>query len=189
MPRQYTRVPLADRFWPKVARIDDLQSCWDWTASTQAHGYGQIWSGDERRYAVCASIIAWELASGERVPDGLDVCHTCDRPICVRNDGEGIYVVNGIEYQRRGHLYVAPDLGNMKDASDKGRLRNPAIYQPERLQRGEGRYNAKMTADTVREIRRMRAAGQQRSLIAATLSIHISAVDNVLSGKRWKHVI
>lgn len=189
MPRQYIRVPIAERFWPKVARVDDPLSCWDWTASTQAHGYGQIWAGDERNRAERTNVIAWELATGERVPEGLDVCHTCDRPICVRNDDQGFYVVDGIEYPRWGHLYVAPDVGNMRDASEKGRLRNPAVYQPERLQRGARRYNAKMTADTVRKIRRLYANGRRKTEIATALGIHFSAVDNVLRGLRWKHVV
>ena len=50
----------------------------------------------------------WIIKNGS-VPDGQDVCHTCDTPRCVRID----------------HLFLGPALVNMHDMIAKGRARHP----------------------------------------------------------------
>lgn len=60
-----------DYFWAKVEEGPD---CWIWKGSKTRNGYG--------KYTVIAHKIAYELAKG-RVPDGLDILHSCDNPLCV----------------------------------------------------------------------------------------------------------
>ena len=100
MPREYTRRPLADRFWEKVEKTE---TCWLWTANTVRGGYGQITLGWKEGKGL-SHHVAWFLAHGEW-PSFLR--HTCDTPACVRLD----------------HLVPSNALDNMQDKHAKGRQR------------------------------------------------------------------
>lgn len=113
--RRQTR-PIADRLWARVTKSAD---CWAWTGSTDRKGYGHIGRGHRKTPAVHR--VAWELATGHPISPDLWVLHVCDNPPCVRNDDIGIYVVRGVEYPRRGHLFLADHDVNMADMADKGR--------------------------------------------------------------------
>lgn len=69
----------SDRFWSKV---DKSGTCWLWTASIRATGYGQFRVGKRTRDA---HRVAWELTNGS-VPDGLQLDHLCRNRACVRPD-------------------------------------------------------------------------------------------------------
>ncbi len=90
--------PLAERFWRKVDKSGD---CWLWTGSKNSKGYGNIGvDGKTRR----AHRIAWELENGP-IPDGVEVCHSCDNPSCVRVS----------------HLFLGAPSENTADMWNKGR--------------------------------------------------------------------
>ena len=128
--------PLETAFGRRVARVDG-PGCWLWTGSINyaRMGYGEL-GHRGRRYR--AHRLAYILAAGP-IPQTLMVCHTCDTPACVRNDKPGVYVVNGVEYPRWGHLYLAPRQANMDDMVAKGRSpvgeRNVARFAPELVRR------------------------------------------------------
>jgi hypothetical protein len=102
MPRnRWPSRPLEDRFWEKVRKGPD---CWVWVGAVSAPGqHGRIWVAEERR-KVIASRVSWTMHNGP-IPDGMEVCHRCDNPPCVRPD----------------HLFLGTHRANMRDASDKGR--------------------------------------------------------------------
>jgi hypothetical protein len=110
-------------FWAKVERVA-LDGCWPWIGARNKQGYGVFWArnADDRRVMAAAHRVAWELASGQPVPDGMVVMHTCDRPACVRNDEIGTYLVNGKLLARFGHLVLGTAADNAADAAAKGRL-------------------------------------------------------------------
>lgn len=96
------------RFWAKVERGT---GCWLWTAalhvSKRSEAYGQVYyKGRPRR----AHIVSWAIAHNGLIPT-LSVLHHCDTPLCVRPD----------------HLFLGTQADNMRDASDKGRLRRFAV--------------------------------------------------------------
>ena len=98
--------PLKDRFWEKV-KITQDQSCWEWQASFNTGGYGQIMDGSIPYGGVrhlVASRVAWELTYGP-IPEGKFVCHHCDNKKCVRPD----------------HLYIGDDMTNNHDISIRER--------------------------------------------------------------------
>jgi hypothetical protein len=88
--------PLAERFWLKVIKHEE--GCWEWKGAKHDHGYGKI---DK----MLASHASWLIHFGP-VPDGLEVCHTCDNPECTRPD----------------HLWLGTHGDNMRDAFSKGRV-------------------------------------------------------------------
>lgn len=149
--------PVAERFWAKVKKGD---GCWTWQAGKTTYGYGKFGSANAHR-------VAWELTYG-LVPDGMCVCHNCDKD----------YPVGDITYRlcvRPDHLFLGTMAENMADKMAKGR-------QPS----GEGNPNAKLTAAQVAEIRRMYAAGGvlHREL-AAQFGVSRSLVGNIIRGEHW----
>ena len=66
------------RFWAKVDKTGD---CWNWTASVNRAGYGKFVAGGKH---VLAHRFAFELSSGEPVPDELQIDHRCHNVRCVR---------------------------------------------------------------------------------------------------------
>lgn len=149
MPRQYIRLPIDERFWPKVRKTD---YCWEWAASCNLKGYGQI--AITRGRPKTAHIVAWEMASGARVPKGGLILHVCDNPPCIRNDEPGVYVVDGVEYRRHGHLWLGTPAANSRDMVLKGRQAQGEARQRNiaALPRGERYWTPARVA--MREMRR-----------------------------------
>jgi len=91
----------ANRFWKKVDRVLDEESCWMWTATLNAYGRPQVyWNG---RLWMAGRVALW-MATGV-VPEKNDACHTCDNPPCVRPD----------------HLWWGSRTDNVRDMMKKGR--------------------------------------------------------------------
>jgi len=110
---------LACRFWSKVDATGGPDACWPWKPAKAASKriYGSFMAskvGGKAKY-VDAHRFAWELANGP-VPKGLNVCHSCDNPICCNTR----------------HHFLGTDTDNMQDMVAKGRDR----YGP----RPSGRY-------------------------------------------------
>lgn len=156
--------------------------CWQWTAATAGKmGHGVIGSGGHNGPMIYAHRVAWELASGEPVPDGLDVLHTCDNPPCVRNDEPGTYEVAGVLLPRWGHLFLGTNTDNALDMVAKGRARPPCLA-------GERHGRAKLSAAEVEDIRRRYAAGgQTQKGLAREYGVAKSLVWQILKGEIWTH--
>jgi hypothetical protein len=66
-------------FWIKVDTSAGAEGCWPWLASKH-RGYGQF--GKDGK--VCAAHrVAYELATGEQIRDGLEIDHRCRNRSCV----------------------------------------------------------------------------------------------------------
>lgn len=167
MPRQYTRTPLADRFWPKVAKKGP-DDCWHWTGAKDSKGYGQIRVSLDKPNTsrnLIAHRVAWELTNGP-IPDGLVACHTCDTPSCVNPS----------------HIFLGTIRDNALDMVSKGRDGHGDM-------RGESHGCAKLTESDVIEIRRRYAAGGvSMTAIASEYGVHKTTIQQIVRRKHWTHI-
>lgn len=167
------------RIWSRVLETD--KGCWEWQGARDSKGYGRV-SYLGRPQTV--SRVAWELVNGP-IPDGMEVCHTCDNPPCINP----------------AHLWIGTRSDNQRDSVNKKRNRaatHPERYQrgkdsfsakyPERLARGEKHGNARLKTQDVHEIRQRYANGESVSSLARAYNINWSTVDRVVKRKWWKHV-
>lgn len=86
------------------SKKDDVSDCVIWTGTKQTNGYG----GTRMYGKVTPAHRAAYFAFKGEIPDGVEVCHSCDVRDCVNPD----------------HLYLADHATNMEDMSKRGRGRN-----------------------------------------------------------------
>lgn len=60
--------------------------CWVWTASRDKDDYGQVAVGNGKGRIKRAHRISYELYTGEEIPDGMELDHTCHIRRCVNPD-------------------------------------------------------------------------------------------------------
>lgn len=148
------------RFWSKVNRTSH---CWIWTASLDGRGYGKfvMWRDGKHTYYI-APRIAWQISNGP-VPEGMQVCHKCDNPKCVRI----------------GHLFLGSAVDNAKDMLRKGRF-------PKRTR--ELNPNSKLTYKDVQSIRRIKSTGVSAETISKAYKITKKHVWNLCAknSKLWR---
>jgi hypothetical protein len=153
-------LPIAERFWVKVARQEG-DECWPWLAACNPAGYGQFALATGRFQR--AHRIAYELSNGP-IPAGMVVRHSCDNPPCCNPS----------------HLQPGTVQDNVHDMVSRGRARGGRTPRP-----GEANPNAKLTADQVSEIVRRRAAGETYTSLARSFPVSRSQLCRICTGKRW----
>jgi hypothetical protein len=148
---------LLERFWSKVDKSGD---CWLWTGTINRRpdGYGVIGSADGTRYV---HRLSYELAFGP-VPDGMNVCHTCDVRTCVNP----------------AHLFAGTQLDNIHDMIRKGRRRSYDRH-------GARNPRAVMTEERVRELRALRRAGMTLARLAERFGIGTTQASRIARGEQW----
>lgn len=150
----------------KGMKINAESGCWEWVKCIQANGYGRV---TYRYKTQGAHRLAYEAFKGA-IPDGMDVCHTCDIPHCVNPE----------------HLFVGTRKANMEDCVAKGRQSKGEILSVKR--RGEKHYGSKLTDADVRQIRILAQNGVRRVEIAATFRVVKSTIDKIVSRENWRHI-
>lgn len=162
-----------ERFWSKA---DKSGECWLWTSAIGDDGYGLfgVYRAEHRRMfgatrTMRAHRLAWMLTNGP-IPAGMLICHRCDVPLCVNP----------------AHLFLGTPSDNMRDMHGKGR--NWQRLKPQRIVRGDRKPNARLSSESVRVLREMRARGDSYATIARTLGVGRTTVEQVVRGLTWRHV-
>lgn len=145
--------------------------CIEWPRAKSSAGYGQF------RYAgraVYAHRWMWVMCFGD-IPDGMEVCHTCDNPACVNP----------------AHLFLGTHAENMHDAAMKGRTSSGDNHysrlHPERVPRGDSHPHAKLNRELVSEIRKIHAeGGVEQSDLAARYGVCKATMHDVIHNKSWR---
>ncbi len=157
LPPQKT---IAEKFWEKVARSDDLDSCWPWMRGCSEDGYG-FFSFNYRTYF--AHRVAWELTNGP-LHSGVLILHSCDNPPCCNPK----------------HLSPGTHLQNMRDKARKGRTNMP---------KGTDHYRARLTAESVQKIREIATEDISISKLAREFGVSRTTIEAVIARRTWKHLI
>jgi hypothetical protein len=136
------QIPLRKRFWRYVkkngpALRPELGPCWMWTGANDGKaGYGKITVEHKpgRQIRTQAHRASWMLHFG-KIPPGLEVCHECDNPPCIRPE----------------HLFLGNRAANQQDAARKGHKGKLTAHQAGFIKRltpyreeGTGRVLGKM---------------------------------------------
>ena len=131
---------------------EPMSGCWLWTGTL---------AGRDQRPRLCfdgkqgyAHRASWLLHRGP-IPDGLQVLHRCDTPLCVNPN----------------HLFLGTQLDNVRDAKAKGRHRPPP------------RPPGKLTQREVWEIRQLHGHVLQR-VLAAMYGVSQTRIEQILRTRR-----
>lgn len=155
------------RFWSRVD-IRSRTECWEWLAGRNSKkpkfNYGIFWLNGE-------GVLSHRLALALHLKRDIweqEVMHTCDNPPCCN------------PY----HLFAGTHTDNMQDKIKKGR---------HGCERGEDRYNAKLSEEKVRKIRKLhRLSLKYRkynyTYLAKMFDVDRALIRGVVIGTCWKHV-
>lgn len=168
-----------DRFWSRVD-IGSEEECWEWQAgknsTKKGFNYGIFW--------ICGTgILTHRLALSFHLGEFVgvrDTMHSCDNPPCCNPF----------------HLSPGTHLDNMRDMNQKGRRI---------CEKGEERYNSKLTNEKVREIKRLLQNHQvyakqlvdlkrklkttTKEAIAKEYGVDSAVILLISRGEAWRHIV
>lgn len=150
----------ATRFWAGVKR-GDPDECWEWQRSCCGlrREYGKT-SYDGK--GILAHRAAWLLTHGSLPERPLEVCHSCDNPLCCNPR----------------HLWIGTHYQNMIDKVTKGRANTPF---------GSRNGGAKLTELQVEQIKQLLASGLSQRKIAEQFNVSQPSICYINSGSHWQH--
>lgn len=137
-------------------QVGEEDECWNWKGGQQSKGYGSFGVGGGK--TALAHRVAYEFERGP-IPDGLLVRHRCDNRLCCNP----------------AHLELGTIADNNRDAVERGRTA-----------KGEQNGNAKLTAEQVREIRRLRSVEKKKiEELARLYRMHPQSIARIVKRLYW----
>lgn len=148
----------------KVTEVKDVARFW---SRVRKSPECWIWGGLKvNGYGVysdqLAHRLAWTLTKGT-IPEGMIVRHSCGVADCVKPK----------------HLYLSTQADKMRDIRSNGRLR---------IAEGERHGRAKLTAEKVRQIRKLRGQGVSVRELTNKYKVSATVIYKVINGSGWKSV-
>ncbi len=146
------------RLLEKTIKLED--GCWYCSCGGKDSRYGTISINDQ---SISNHVASYLVHKGE-VPEGINVCHTCDYKRCINPE----------------HLFLGTQQDNINDMISKGRKDNRI---------GSKNTQAILDEDKVREIKYfLEHAGMTQKEIADYFGVSQVIISQINTGKRWSHV-
>ena len=140
-------------------QIDQTTGCWNYTRYRDKKGRAKTQIGSKSiNTARLAFIVFKQTPIGNHC-----VCHSCDNPACINPE----------------HLWLGTQLDNIKDRDAKRRTGKTL---------GERNTKCKLSADDVREIRRLKKMGLTTTVIANTFEISYNHARQIINRTQRKYV-
>lgn len=143
-----TKQTLYAAFWGYVT-AGDPNVCWEWQGCVMPKGYGLLRHRPTSPKQMVAHRVSYQLHFGP-IPDGIEVCHTCDNPPCVNPK----------------HLF----LGTIKDNYDDMLAKN----------RHYPAFARKLSDVDRAQIVELRSSGRTLMAIAELYPVHFSTIWKVI---------
>ena len=134
-----------------------VSGCWEYTKSLDKDGYGRFFW--KQKY-LPAHRAAWLFTFGV-IPDGIEVCHSCDNPKCCNPN----------------HLWLGTTADNQKDCTRKGRGRI-----------GTRNGRAVVNNEDVLKIRELLDSGVGGSEIARKFGVSPTLISRINLRRSWNHI-
>lgn len=139
-----------------------IDGCWIWQGPPSKNGYGYVSrtiDGVKRKHGVHR--LAWMSVNGPLPTETPYVLHHCDVKLCVNPE----------------HLYAGTHAQNMADRDRRNRTT-----------RGEAKPEAKLTAEIVREARKLHAAGHTSQSLAERHGVSKPTMWKAITAHTWRSV-
>ena len=172
-PGAASTAPVMVRTLEGGSDVEQSSPCIEWSGGRDDCGYGRTTLNGRKAKA---HRVVWQEANGP-IPQGMEVCHTCDNPPCVNLD----------------HLWLGTHAENMADMAAKGRSRAPhgddhwLRLRPGAM-RGTRNGRAKLADADITAIRARLVAGETKASLARAFGVSESAVRFVANGGTWSHI-
>lgn len=156
---RFQKLPLPDRFWSRVDKLNSQNGCWLWTGYCGDYGYGEIGINRKVEYTHRYS---WIIKNGP-IPVGLFVLHSCDNPPCCNPD----------------HLFLGTHKKNMEDCRSKGRNFTP---------RGEANGRTRLKNKDILKIRALYDSGVRVIDVARGMNVSFICAYYIVKRATWRHL-
>ena len=150
------------RFWSKVKR-DLSTECWIWTGDTDKGGYGVFCITNGGKSIEHRATVYSLFLDGVMVPEGMQVCHTCDNPPCINPS----------------HLWVGTNQENTADKIAKNRQSKGS---------GNRKPYVLLTPEMVVSVRDRFAKGESMRSIAESLGTVHRTISEAIRRITWKDI-
>lgn len=147
----------AARFWQNVDCSGGFDACWPWMGSRLKGGYGSVGFLGRR---TTAHRVAYELATGERIPDELKAVHSCDNPPCCNPR----------------HVSPATQKRNIEEMDERGRRGDGRNF-------GENHGRCIVTDVQVSELRALYRTGISQAKLAKQFGVGQSQISRIIRGE------
>lgn len=151
------------RFWSKVDKEHSQTfyngtRCWEWIASKNRYGYGQL-TNRQQHYE--AHRVSFVFRNGS-IPSGMHILHYCDNPACVNPD----------------HLHLGTHQQNMADMVSKGRTKKGERHWNSKLTEDE-------VFQIRKRYGRRGIGGEDSSSLSKEFQVSVSTIMNIVNEKNW----